>query len=90
MVRYRIVHRTTYKYAESVSLCHNETQMAPRTTEFQNVSEHRLTVTPQPSVLMERQDYFGNKLHYFAIQSPHNVLEVLAESVVELTPRPTR
>ncbi|MCE9599199.1 MAG: transglutaminase family protein [Spirochaetia bacterium] len=87
MVRYRIIHRTTYQYAEEVSLCHNEAQMTPRATEFQSVRDSRIVVSPQPNVSMERSDYFGNRSYYFAVQSPHNVLEILSESTVELSPR---
>lgn len=87
MVRYRIVHRTTYQYSEHVSLCHNEAQLSPRMTDFQIPRDTRLFVSPQPAVLSERTDYFGNRLFYFAVQSPHNVLEVTSESVVDLLPR---
>ncbi len=87
MVRYRIIHKTTYQYSEPVSLCHNEAQLCPRNTDFQTARDTRLVISPQPAVLSERQDYFGNRLYYFAVQSPHNVLEVISESRVELTPR---
>ncbi len=82
-MKYRVVHRTEYVYAEPVTLCHNETHLTPRSTAAQRVHEHHLEVEPRPDVLSRREDFFGNPVVYFAVQSPHPRLVVTARSQVE-------
>src|SRR4051812_29423760 len=81
MTRYAITHTTTYEYAEPVSLCQNVAHLVPRPCVGQRVAETVLTVTPDPAVIDERTDYFGNPVHYFTVQEPHRRL------VVEVTHR---
>ena len=82
-MRYRVVHRTEYVYAEPVTLCHNETHLTPRASAAQRVYEHHLDVEPTPAVLSRREDFFGNPVVYFAVQSAHPRLVVTARSEVE-------
>ncbi|HXJ33255.1 MAG TPA: transglutaminase family protein [Candidatus Eisenbacteria bacterium] len=82
-MKYRVVHRTEYVYAEPVTLCHNETHLTPRSTAAQRVHEHHLEIEPRPDVLSRREDFFGNPVVYFAVQSAHPRLVVTARSQVE-------
>jgi transglutaminase-like putative cysteine protease len=82
-VRYRITHRTEYVYAEPVTLCHNEAHLTPRTTPDQHVHAHDVEIDPPPAVFSRRDDFFGNSVVYFAVQSPHPRLVVTARSDVE-------
>jgi len=41
-------------------------------------------VDPAPVIGTDRTDYFGNPTYHFAVQIPHSVLEVRAESEVEV------
>ncbi len=86
-MRYRITHRTTYGYSEPVSLCHNLTHLSPRATEWQQVLETALDVSPAPAVSVNRGDYFGNPAVFFTIQDPHRELVVTATSEVEVLRR---
>ncbi len=85
-MRYRITHRTEYVYAEPVTLCHNEAHLTPRTTPDQRVIWHDVEVEPQPAVFSRRDDFFGNSVVYFAVQSAHPKLVITARSDVERRP----
>jgi transglutaminase-like putative cysteine protease len=83
-MKFRLVHRTEYHYQEPVTLCHNEAHLSPRAMPHQQVLRHDVHVDPLPAVLTQREDFFGNTVVYFAIQSPHKHLVVTATSEVEL------
>ena len=51
-MRYRVVHRTEYVYAEPVTLCHNETHLTPRASAAQRVFQHDLVIEPNPAGLI--------------------------------------
>jgi transglutaminase-like putative cysteine protease len=87
-LRLRVVHRTTYRYAEPVTTSHHEVHLAPRDEPSQTCSSHLLTVTPRPPAVRERFDYFGNRTSYFGIHELHRSLEILAESEVHVRERP--
>ena len=48
----------------------------------------QLTVDPAPASLHSYDDYFGNRVHSFAIYQPHLTLTIIAESQVSIEPRP--
>jgi len=85
-MKYRVLHKTTYKYSDMVSLCHNEIHLAPRNYTQQTCHFSHLQIKPAPSVLTERRDYFGNTSAFFAIQERHQKLEITAESKVDVLP----
>lgn len=87
-MNYRISHTTTYAYRETVSLCQNVAHLAPRDCEWQTAEPHILTITPDPAVIEERIDYFGNPVQYFTVQEPHRELTVKVEHVIAVEPRP--
>lgn len=83
-MRYQVIHQTRYHYQQAVTLCHNEACLLPRDELGQRCLSSTLAITPQPVQLSERRDYYGNRLHYFAIQVPHTVLTVTAVSTLLL------
>jgi transglutaminase-like putative cysteine protease len=85
-VKLSIVHRTTYHYGEPVTTSHHEAKLAPRDTENQRSVSHELNVLPVPDASRRRFDYFGNRALHFSISEPHRSLEVVSQSVVEVTP----
>ena len=87
--RYRIVHVTTYEYTEPVSLCQNVAHLAARPCTHQSNSSPVLSISPEPAVIEERVDYFGNPVHYFTIQEPHRRLTVRVDHVIGVAPRPS-
>jgi transglutaminase-like putative cysteine protease len=80
---YRIRHRTTYRYDQSVSLSHHAAYLRPIDRPGQACHAHRLSVEPVPASIEETRDYFGNTVTAFAIAEPHRALVVAAESEVE-------
>lgn len=86
MVRFRINHRTTYQYAEAVSHSHNEAQLIPRALPHQRIIDSRISIHPPAARTQERTDYFGNRLLYFAVQTPHKDLEIVSDTLLEIEP----
>jgi transglutaminase-like putative cysteine protease len=88
MTHYRIAHATTYSYGEPVSLCQNLAHLTPRPSPRQRTERTVLSVTPEPAILEERVDYFGNPVTYFTIQEQHTELVVRVSHRVAVRPDP--
>ncbi|TKB23646.1 transglutaminase family protein [Desulfopila sp. IMCC35006] len=86
-MKYRIIHNTSYKYSAPASLSQNELLLHPRRTPSQEVLSCQLSIVPKPQYLHCRTDYFGNTVHVFMVQHPHNELAMSATSIVR-TSRP--
>jgi transglutaminase-like putative cysteine protease len=84
---YRISHITTYEYSEPVSIGHNIVHLTPRSCPRQTCLRHRLAVRPRPHIGAERDDGFGNRCRYFAIQQAHRKLLIGALNRIEILPR---
>ena len=80
MTRYRVVHITTYRYGEQVSVSHNLLHLAPGTHGRQRCENFTLEVSPRPAVMHRRDDWFGNRVDAFTLQDPHRELVVKASS----------
>ncbi|MBS1565519.1 MAG: transglutaminase family protein [Bacteroidetes bacterium] len=80
---YKIIHKTVYAYSGPVSLCHNIARLVPRDTARQHCRHARILIDPYPEVLTEYEDFFGNKVMYFAIQREHRDLRVTVLSEIE-------
>ncbi|MEA5140344.1 transglutaminase family protein [Arcicella rigui] len=82
-MKYKLTHQTKYKYFEPVNSYHSLVCLKPQTLTNQTCHEFSLKISPKPSEIVERKDFFGNTVHYFSIQSAHQELIVQAESIVE-------
>ena len=82
-MRYRIRHKTAYRYSEPASLSLNELFLQPRETADQKVIQYDLGIQPEPQYLRRRTDFFGNSVQLFMVQHPHDTLTVTAASIVE-------
>jgi transglutaminase-like putative cysteine protease len=89
MTRYTITHVTTYQYTEPVSLCQNVARLSARACDRQRFEPSVLSISPDPAVIEERIDYFGNPTHYFTIQEPHRQLTVEATHDIAVFQPPT-
>jgi len=87
---YRIVHNTTYKYKQPVSVGTHVAYLTPRTQPHHVCLTHELLVTPVPDSLRERADYFGNTFNFFTIQEPHDELNIEAHSRVVVDGPPVK
>src|SRR5580704_2811263 len=81
---YRIVHKTNYKYKNTVSFGNHAVYLTPRSGAHQRCESHELLITPTPATLTARTDYFGNLVNFFTIQEPHEELAIEARSLVTI------
>lgn len=83
-MNYRVRHSTRYTYTQPVAIAHNEVRLTPRTGGAQQARRTQLAIDPPPSVLSQQSDFFGNTVHFFTLQAPHNEMTVTAVSDVSL------
>jgi transglutaminase-like putative cysteine protease len=88
MTRYRVTHRTSYVYEDTVSTSYGLLHMLPRTLPNQACESSELIILPRPDDVADRTDFFGNRSAWFALHSPHRSLRLTATSVVDRTPVP--
>lgn len=86
--RYEVKHRTAYTYDEDVTTCYERGFLKPRATAYQRVLSHDLQVTPDPDVLTEHTDHFGNESAFIEVRTPHKELVVTKTSIVEIDRAP--
>jgi transglutaminase-like putative cysteine protease len=86
-MNYAITHRTLYEYAAPVTVSHHVTRLEPRVSSTQTCEKFSLKIFPEPNLSKTRQDYFGNRLCFFAIQEVHNRLEIVTHSRVTVSAR---
>jgi transglutaminase-like putative cysteine protease len=84
LARYRVTHETRYTYSGKVASAHQLAHLKPRNTSWQRVVHHAIDIDPKPAEYAEGVDYFGNGVGRFMIDAPHEILSVVAESVVEI------
>jgi transglutaminase-like putative cysteine protease len=89
-MEYFVRHRTTYRYLQDVSHSWHLAHLRLRTTPTQDVHSSGVTLSLETASRVAREDYFHNPCEWFAIDQPHNHLEVLAESRVTVEPAPER
>lgn len=80
-MRYRIVHRTAYRYASAVHESFNEVRLQPTTSDKQVCLDFDLSIDP-PSTVISFQDYYGNAVHDFGVPYLHDHLVIEAASEV--------
>jgi transglutaminase-like putative cysteine protease len=88
-MRYRIRHTTEYTYSEPASLSQNEVLLMPRPTDRLQVTSGILDIQPIPQYLAKHTDFFGNIVHIFMVQHPHEKLSITALSEVTTIPLAT-
>ena len=87
MSRLRIVHTSTFRYADPVVASYNEARMTPLSLPGQSVLETRLDIQPQ-TWSHDFRDYWGTHVTAFEVIAPHRSLVLTAEHVVEVAERP--
>jgi len=84
MTLYLVTHRTLYRYGARVSDGYSVATLMPRSTPHQTVLSTGVVVDPAPDERDERTDQFGNQVIHVGLHHPHDQLEVLATSRVEV------
>lgn len=85
-MRYRISHRTTYSYDQSVDSSFGLAHLRPRALPWQQVSARGVSIDPLPGDLSEDVDCYGNVVSYFHVTEPHTLLTIDAASEVTVVP----
>ena len=82
--RYRVVHRTEYRYGAMMTDGYSVACVLARPTPSQNVTSSAVTTDPAPDEYDERVDVFGNRVVQFGLHRPHDGLtvEAVTEAVV--------
>jgi transglutaminase-like putative cysteine protease len=84
-MRFRIEHRTSYRYAGTASESFMEARLTPVNDEQQRLISRRLTTRPGCNI-HTYSDYFGNTVETFSIVHRHSSLVLVSESEVETLP----
>jgi transglutaminase-like putative cysteine protease len=84
-VHYRIKHRTEYRYSDPVAICQNQLRMSPRKFDHVQCFKVLTEIQPPPDFVDEHDDYFGNKVYSFAIESNHRQLSVTVVSEIAVS-----
>jgi transglutaminase-like putative cysteine protease len=86
--RYRVVHRTSYKYGAAMTDGYTVACLVPRPTPWQRVHDASVTLDPPPSEADSYLDAFGNLVHQFGLHELHRALTITAASTVDLDQQP--
>lgn len=78
MSHYHIKHITRYTYPNAVIDSANQIMLFPINDEHQEVKNHKLIISHQPSVEVFT-DYFGNQVGIFSVIKPHNKLVIQSD-----------
>jgi transglutaminase-like putative cysteine protease len=87
-VIYDLSHRTTFSYAQPVSISHHVLHLMPRSGPGQTCERAAIIVDPAPTVRSDSHDYFGNPVTHLTVQEPHDRLLVHASARIDVGPRP--
>ncbi len=87
-MRLHVLHETRYDYPTPVRLAQHQAHLVPARTPWQDLLSHRLDIDPAPAQRRDCTDVWGNAGCFFSLQTSHQRLRVMAESVVQTRPRP--
>jgi transglutaminase-like putative cysteine protease len=79
---YSVRHRTEYAYDDEVTASYGRAYLTPRDAPGQWTRHAHLEVTPEPDLVTESEDFFGNPTAYVEVHTPHRRLVVTATSEV--------
>lgn len=85
----QITHETHYAYTPPVETAQHLAHLKPLGCASQELLEHRIEITPAPAQRTDSADAYGNARTFFALESTHEELSVVARSLVRTsTPAP--
>lgn len=77
-----VVHETRYDYSPPVKTAQHMAHLKPAHNAQQQLLKHQLTISPEPAQRSEAIDVYGNTRAFFSLQSRHDELKVVAQSLV--------
>nr|AAV32083.1 putative transglutaminase/cysteine proteinase [Mycobacterium marinum] len=84
--RYRVTHRTEYRYSAIVTSSYGRGFLTPRDSLRQRCVTHQITIDPTPADSSTSRDTYGNISSYFHVTEPHRVLGITSDSIVDVAP----
>ena len=81
-MKLQITHQTRYDYLPAVETAQHLAYLQPVSNRHQRLLSHSLQISPTPAQMTQNLDVFGNPRCFFALQTPHTTLDVVAHSVV--------
>ena len=84
--RYRVTHRTEYRYSDVVTSSYGRGFLTPRDSLRQRCVAHRLIIDPAPADSSTSRDTYGNISSYFHVTEPHRSLRITSDSIVDVGP----
>jgi transglutaminase-like putative cysteine protease len=84
----RVTHETRYAYAPAVETAQHMAHLKPLDDPHQSLMWHTLEITPEPAQRSESLDVYGNTRAFFALDSTHDSLSVVARSLVRTSQPP--
>ncbi|GJO52856.1 hypothetical protein NJB1604_42960 [Mycobacterium marinum] len=85
--RYRVTHRTEYRYSDIVTSSYGRGFLTPRDSLRQRCVTHQITIDPTPADSSTSRDTYGNISSYFHVTEPHRVLGITSDSIVDVAPQ---
>jgi len=85
----RVIHETLFDYVPAVKTAQHMAHLRPCDTPMQQVLKHSLTISPEPAQRSESVDIYGNLRTFFSLQSRHEELKVVADSLVMTSAPPS-
>ena len=79
---YQVSHTTSYNYESGVTFCHNIATLKPKDMVGQTLVDYHLEISPTPTKISDKLDFFGNTITRFSIQKHHTKLKVTAFSKI--------
>jgi transglutaminase-like putative cysteine protease len=77
-----VIHETRYDYAPPVKTAQHMAHLKPAHNARQQLLKHDLVISPTAAQRSEAADVYGNTRAFFSLQSAHEVLKVVAQSLV--------
>ncbi len=85
-IKYKIDHKTVYKYVNPVVQSHHIIHMSPRTISNQVIINHDLKINPKPASRNDYFDYNQNPTSIITIEKEHSELNVHSHCEIEIQP----
>jgi transglutaminase-like putative cysteine protease len=82
---YSVRHITNFRYKPAVRESVMEVRMQPRTDFRQRCLSFSLSIEPRANTMVYR-DFYGNAVHNFDIPERHEVIDVMAQAIVDVLP----
>lgn len=79
---FQVSHTTSYFYESGVTFCHNIATLRPKDMIGQTLLDYDIEISPEPTEVSEKSDFFGNTITRFSIQKYHKELKVTTHSKI--------